>query len=148
MFKSLLIIMMVFSLGACEDTNKVSEVPANDDIADLMTMDQRTVGVGKLNGVAGHRSSGKVELIFSPENETYSLIFENFSSQNGPALRVYLSEGPNPRNYLDLGDLKSTSGTLRYDFKANLFDSKFDHALIWCDEFSVGFGEALLQPGA
>jgi hypothetical protein len=46
----------------------------------------------------------------------------------------------------DLGDLKGNIGNQEYLIPADVDVSGFDTALVWCRRFSVGFGEAPLEP--
>ena len=130
--------IFALSLIGCGEQDKVSNVLVQDSTDDLAQGE--VVGTTSLVGV-GHISEGDVQLIYVAETNTYSLVMENFRSQNGPDLKVYLSEGSQPGNFLDLGGLKSTNGTLRYDFPAAQFDERFDHVLIWCAKFGVTFGQ-------
>lgn len=70
------------------------------------------------------------------------LILDNFSSSNGPDLRVYLSTDENASSFISLGKLKATTGFQVYAIPdgTNLDLNKF--TLIWCQQFSALFGKA------
>jgi hypothetical protein len=73
------------------------------------------------------------------------LAFEDFSSSNGPDLRVYLSKELNPVNFIDLGALKSTSGNQLYQINAGVAAGDYSYALIYCRKFKHLFGSAQLS---
>lgn len=141
-YKMLVSVVFLMSLGACSSKDTVPTTPAQDTLDDLVG--EEVVGMSSFVGVGGHVSSGQVRLIFSEANQTYSLIMENFNSSNGPDLKVYLSADSGISNFTNLGSLKSTSGTLRYDFPASQYKPNFDTVLIWCQQFGVLFGKAEL----
>ncbi len=75
----------------------------------------------------------------------YELALENFSSSNGPDLKVYLSKEKQPVNFVSLGDLKSTAGNQLYTIpvSVNVYDYKF--ALIHCEKYNHLFGFTQLR---
>lgn len=72
------------------------------------------------------------------------LALENFSSSNGPNLKVYLSKELQPVNFIDLGDLKSTSGNQLYKIPNGAIIEDYKYALIYCRQYSHLFGSAEL----
>lgn len=136
----LLLSLFMFACAGPEDT--VPTTPVFDNTDDLSTA--MLISQGALSGANGYTSIGDVQLVRSADGQTYSLVFENFSSSNGPDLKVYLSTNSSASNFINLGNLKSVSGTLRYDFPASQFNPQFDTALIWCQQFGVLFGVAAL----
>lgn len=138
-------ILFLVILGCSKPEDRVPTTTAKDGVDDLVG--SMVLGEGALSGRNGYTSQGKVRLSVSPDGKTYSLIFENFSSSNGPDLKVYLASDDALTSFINLGDLKSTNGLLRYDFPATQFVAGFDTAVIWCQQFSVSFGVAsLLAP--
>jgi hypothetical protein len=107
-------------------------------------MDQLQVS-GAFQSLGNYTVNGDVDLFYNSDTDTYSLVLSQFFSSNGPDLRVYLSEGAGINNSLNLGALTSTNGRLRYDFPASQFDPAFNYVLIWCEDFSVTFGQARLN---
>jgi hypothetical protein len=77
-------------------------------------------------------------------NGKYQLALENFSSSNGPDLKVYLSKEQNPVGFVNLGSLRSTSGDQVYDIPAGADVKDYTYALIYCQQFSHLFGYAKL----
>jgi hypothetical protein len=84
-------------------------------------------------------------LFFNQEDNIYSLVLEEFSTENGPRLEVYLASNSSASGFETLGLLRSTNGTLRYDFSPAQFREENNHVLIWCSEFNVNFGTAVLR---
>ena len=89
-----------------------------------------------------HKTEGKA-LIISQEGNTY-LRLEDFTSTNGPDLKVYLSEDINAKSYVSLGELKGNIGNQNYEIPKNTDLSKYKYALIWCEKFRVLFGHSEL----
>lgn len=140
--KKILHLSLLLTALACQGTeNNVPTTPADDSLDDLQGASAiQPIAVATLSSLGSYNSSGQVELLLSEETQMYSLVFQNFSSSNGPDLKVYLTNDEDASSFLDLGDLKSTSGTLRYDFPASQYRSELTNVMIWCQEFSVGFG--------
>ncbi len=90
-----------------------------------------------------HPTSGTVELY---KNESkYTLRFENFKTDNGPDLRVYLSLRKNTSSAIPLGALKAVNGNFEYTFDVSSEVANNKNVIIWCEDFSVLFGSAALQ---
>ena len=73
------------------------------------------------------------------------LVFDNFKTDNGPALRVWLSKNTGVADYINLGNLKAVNGNFYYPLTAAQNTTTYNHVLIWCEAFSVLFGHAVLQ---
>ena len=80
-------------------------------------------------------------------NGTKYLRFENFSTTNGPDLRVYLTMNTTEldQEYIDLGKNKATQGNLNYELPDNISLDTYNTVLIWSRAFSVLFGFAQLS---
>ena len=104
---------------------------------------------GSFIGLA-HSTSGRA-LIVELEDGSRLLRLENFETDNGPDLRVYLStepadgdEGAFDDDFLDLGALKGNMGSQNYEIPSAADISSYESAVIWCRRFSVAFGAAPL----
>jgi hypothetical protein len=93
---------------------------------------------------AVHASSGIVKVVKDAANKVY-LSFENFKTDGGPDLRVWLSTDNNASAYQEVGLLKATSGNFSYELDASINYTTNKRVLIWCKQFSVLFGYAVLQ---
>lgn len=90
-----------------------------------------------------HTSSGTVKIVKDAANKIY-LVFENFKTDNGPDLRVWLSPNNSGTPYQELGLLKAASGNFFYELDASVNYTSNNRVLIWCKQFSVLFGYAVL----
>ena len=79
------------------------------------------------------------------------LRFEDFETDNGPDLNVYLSTAPpdGPASdfdidFVDLGDLKGNIGDQNYEIPASVDLDRYNTVVIWCVRFAVAFGAAPL----
>jgi len=138
-----LVIMCGVFVGCGVPQDTVPTTSISDDTSDI---ENDTLSkAGSFSSVNPYTVRGDAELFFNSVTNTYSLIMSDFTSSNGPDVRVYLSQGPGVSNFIDLGFLKSTNGeAIRYDFSGDRYDPNFDHVLIWCEDFSVTFGRAPL----
>jgi Electron transfer DM13 len=73
------------------------------------------------------------------------IYFENFSSNNGPDLKVYLATTTTATQFINLGALKGTTGTQVYLINMPPDFTQYNKILIWCQQFSALFGKADLQ---
>ncbi len=93
---------------------------------------------------SSHATSGTVKLVMDSSNRRF-LVFENFRTDNGPDLRVWLSPNTGVSPYQEVGRLTAVSGNFSYEIVSTLDLSVYNHVLIWCEDFSVLFGYAILQ---
>lgn len=98
-----------------------------------------------------HPARGSV-LVLSDGGGRRVLRFEDFETDNGPDLNVYLSTaspdapaGDFDEDFVDLGDLKGNIGNQNYDIPEGVDLSVHSTVVIWCVRFSVAFGAAPLN---
>ena len=137
MKNSLLVIALASILFACKKEKTVEPLNESFNTAQATLLSQASFSSN------AHTTSGSVKLY--TQNGTKSLVFENFKTDNGPDLRVYLSKSTNNSDFKDLGVLKSTSGNFNYTVDATINTGSYKFVLIWCKDFSVLFGNGLLQ---
>lgn len=99
---------------------------------------------GIFRGYGSERVSGQARIFLS--NNQFMLKLENFSTTNGPDLKVYLSEAASPQNFISLGNLKSTNGNQVYDISGSPDFSKYKFVLIHCERYNHLFGSAEIMP--
>lgn len=133
----LLLATLVSACTSVPEENADDEVPVGGQV----------VALGEFSDGA-HPTSGQVEVIEDADEGTFSLVMTDFLSDNGPDLFVYLATDTSAADVIDLGALRATSGTLNYEIPSGAYDAKYDHVLIWCDQFSVLFGAAELAPSS
>jgi hypothetical protein len=93
---------------------------------------------------SAHVSSGKAKIIKDASNKIF-LVFENFKTDGGPDLRVWLSPNNAANPYQEVGLLKATTGNFYYELDASFNYTANNRVLIWCKQFAVLFGYAVLQ---
>ncbi len=98
---------------------------------------------GTFIGYGSEKVSGQAK-IYVADNK-YMLKLENFSSSNGPDLKVYLSKASSPLDYISLGDLKSTNGNQVYEISGTPDFTKYGFVLIHCEKFNHLYGSAELM---
>jgi hypothetical protein len=127
----------ILLFSSCKKDN--TPIAAND----VLPVTGTTVSSGSFtSGV--HASSGSVKVTKDAANKIY-LIFENFKTDNGPDLRIWLSPNNSGSPYQEVGLLKAVSGSFYYPLDASYNYTANNRVLIWCKQFSVLFGSAVLQ---
>lgn len=131
----------VLSLSSCtkESTPNINLNEKADTAAIL-----RLSGIFQ-NGPYGNiRGNASIYL----KDSIYTLLLDSFSVNNGPDLKVYLSKEIQPINYINLGSLKSVTGSQIYTISgtngAPSF-SEYKYALIHCQQYNHLFGYAELK---
>ena len=97
----------------------------------------------------GRYSGEGSALVLNDGSEQRFLRFENFSTDNGPDLRVYLSAsdanadgGTFDDDFVDLGVLKGNIGDQNYEISPEVDLSVYDTVVVWCVRFSTPFTAA------
>lgn len=130
---NLILFLFSFFVLACDK----SEVEGDPIPADLTTLSQ-----GSFESAA-HPTSGTVKLAKDGAGKKY-LVFENFKSDPGPDLRIWLAEDKSATNYTELSTTVP-SGNFKIDVPGGADTSKRTYVLIWCKAFTVLFGSAQLK---
>ena len=106
---------------------------------------------GSFYGVdENHTSSGNAVIIQIQVGE-YTLHLKNFNVTNGPDLHLILAEDDNPYSvptlgdYLDLGELKSTSGDQTYNLPLDVNLEKYGSVVVYCLPFQAIFAIAPIK---
>jgi hypothetical protein len=93
---------------------------------------------------SAHTTTGTAKIVKDAANRLY-LVFENFKTDGGPDLRTWVSPNSNGTPYQELGLLKATGGNFSYELDASFNYTTNNRVLIWCRQFSILFGYAVLQ---
>lgn len=125
-------------------------LPTTDGVGRGNPSATEVLAAGSFESLA-HHAAGAAKLIRSQDGSTL-LRFENFEVENGPDLRVYLSEAPADgdearlvEQFIDLGGLKGNIGNQNYALPGDVDPSNYRSAVVWCRRFSVGFAVARLD---
>ncbi|MEM7140899.1 MAG: DM13 domain-containing protein [Actinomycetota bacterium] len=88
-------------------------------------------------------------LVLNDGSEQRFLRFEDFATDNGPDLNVYLTAAPSDApagefddDFIDLGDLKGNIGSQNYEIPPDVDLDRYSTVVIWCVRFGVAFGAA------
>ncbi|MEO6735212.1 MAG: DM13 domain-containing protein [Ginsengibacter sp.] len=98
---------------------------------------------GNFISQGGENVSGQAQIYF--DNSDYVLKLADFSSSNGPDLKVYLSKAASPLDYISLGDLKSTNGNQVYKITGTPDFTLYHYVLIHCEKYNHRYGSADLM---
>ena len=92
---------------------------------------------------AAHNTSG----VASVDSNGTTLTLTNFKTDSGPDLNIYLASSLSTikADYIDLGDSKGRNGTYSYDIPAQTDFDTYKYVVVWCVDFDVNFGYAVLQ---
>ena len=134
------IIRLLFILGimiGCGPENATPTAPINDSFDETKATLLRE---GTWMGSGSYQVTGEAKIY--NDNGKKVLLLTNFSSSNGPDLRVYLSTTVDATSFVNLGKLKSTGGKQVYEIPAQTDIDNFKFALIWCQQFSALFGKS------
>ena len=98
-----------------------------------------------------HPASGVAKVLNDGSAQRF-LRFEDFETDNGPDLNVYLSSAPPDApagqfddDFVDLGDLKGNIGPQNYELPVEVDLDRYSTVVIWCVRFGVAFGAAELS---
>ena len=140
--KNLPIIVLCFLFASACKTNTIDLVPVTQTLPADNTVMQQTAG-SFVNGV--HTVSGTVKVVVSKTDATKrSLVFENFKTEAGPDLYIYLAEDQKSTNYTEVIKLANT-GSFTVDIPATAKLDKQKYVLVWCKQYTVLFGSAKLE---
>jgi hypothetical protein len=133
----LITIITVFLLVSCKKTS-------TEKIDEVISAAATQKSYGNFIGYGSERVNGQAKIFLT--NDQYMLKLENFSTTNGPDLKVYLSKAASPLNFISLGDLKSTNGNQVYQINGAPDFSKYRFVLIHCERYNHLYGSAELAP--
>ena len=112
------------------------------EMADTVPSGARLVAQGKFERRI-HSVTGTALLI--DEGEKKTLRFEDFETDNGPNLHIYLAADLGADDFIDLGPIKATKGNVNYEVDASIDTTRYNKVLIWCVPFRVLFSYAALK---
>ncbi len=130
---------------APETTVAVTEAPAPQIV---------TVATGTFID-RSHPAVGTINVLTDGSEQRFLRFEDDFATDNGPDLFVYLSrgidqsspEGEFDDDFIDLGVLKGNIGSQNYEIPADVDLSEYNTVSVWCRRFGVVFGAADLAIG-
>lgn len=158
--RGLLALTLVFSIWSCSSSDPVTEtieesVKMQDTMEpEVMETPETAEGTepdgeviednGLLEGdfVDGaHPTSGKA--ILNESKTKLNLIA--FKTDAGPLLEFYLATDLDGVDYVSLGELQGLDGNYTYDIPDGVNFNTHKYLMVWCVDFSVSFGHAVLE---
>lgn len=131
------------SIGATTPITETTPAPISTIVKVTDLKDQTLVLEGTfVNGV--HPTSGTVR-VYEDKSKNRSLVFENFKTDAGPDLRIYIAEDKVLTNFIQITDKVTTNGSYILPIPSNVDLKKQSTVIIWCKAFSVLFGSASLK---
>ena len=109
---------------------------------EMISVDGNLKFTGTFRGYGSESVNGVAKIYLT--NNQYMLKLENFSTSNGPDLKVYLSMASSPSGFISLGDLKSTNGNQVYEISGTPDFTKHKFVLIHCERYNHLYGSAEL----
>ena len=101
---------------------------------------------GAFEGLNGYRASGDVTLMVNAEGNLTLVLADNFSAADGPGLYFYLSNQPSRvSGGIEIGAVRSVTGADEYAVPEGVGLGDFNHVVLYCKPFGVGFGTAQLD---
>ncbi|MDW5288319.1 DM13 domain-containing protein [Formosa sp. PL04] len=135
-FKYLTILLFALCLGGCSSSD--------DSSSDIDSMELEEVDASPFLGTfvdAAHPTSGMATV----NTDRTELQLTNFKSDSGPLLELYLTNSLEVKEYISLGVLQGLKGDYTYTLPDNVDIEKYKYVVVWCVDFSVNFGYALLE---
>ena len=134
MRRILFILILCLQFIACKKKEKI--LNENFDTNSAILISQSSFSSN------AHTTSGCIKLY--SKNGTKNLVFEGFKTDSGPDLRVYFSKSTNNTDFIEAGKLKATNGNFYYTVDGSVNTVDYKYVLIWCEDYSVLFGNAQL----
>jgi hypothetical protein len=115
-----------------------------------MAAEPKTLAQGRFHSNA-HETIGDAAILSLGDGRRI-LRLTNFSTSNGPDVRVYLvaaadvqdDETVKNAGFVELGPMKGNKGDQNYEVPASIDLAQYRTVTIWCKRFSVNFGSAPL----
>jgi Electron transfer DM13 len=127
-------LFIAFSFTQCSKSVK--------DVTETIPTDLTVISQGSFtNGV--HSVSGVVKLSKDAAGKKF-LVFEDFKTESGPDLRIWLAEDNAGKNYAEITKTVN-NGTYKLELASDVDTSKKTYVLVWCKQFTVLFGSAILK---
>lgn len=104
----------------------------------------KVIAIGNFVGLENHDASGTVNII-EAGGKYYVRFEEDFTSTNGPDVRVYLGKNNKHAPETAMGLIKGNIGSQNYEIPAGVNVEDYDAVWLWCKAFTVDFGKADLK---
>ena len=130
-----------------DETDRDQTIEAEDDMPAASQIVELLRGEFRARS---HPGSGQA-IVLNDGTAQRFLRFEDFSTDNGPDLNVYLSAAPPDASaeefdddFIDLGDLRGNRGSQNYEIPPDVDLDRYSTVVVWCVRFGVAFTGAEL----
>lgn len=130
------------AMAEAEENPTEADEAAEEAMPDTEPAEIVTLYSGGFSGESRYEITGDA-VVLNDGSEQRFLRFENFESDNGPDLKVYLRAENG--EFVNLGELKGNIGDQNYEIPVEVDLDVFSTVEIWCERFGVGFGGAELM---
>jgi hypothetical protein len=137
--KNLLWISLLLLFAGCK-----KESASNDPAMDVVENGSILQARGDFQNGPYGSVTGIGKVVRNSSNK-FDLVLDSFMTNNGPDLFVYLSKEAMPVNFIEVGKLKSVSGTQVYPLNSLPDLKQYKYICIHCKAFNHLFGYALIQ---
>ncbi len=134
-FFSFVALFIVVLFTACR------KVPV-DNTPIVTTPTEKTLFTGSFQNGA-HTVTGTAKIVEDATKKRF-LVLENLNSDAGPDIRVYLATDKTAKDFVEIRSTV-TNGNTKTELPAAANIDKQKYVLIWCKQYAVLFGNALLQ---
>lgn len=136
MKKFIMVSVAVFTLLSCEKEGEFTQT--NTQSINFNTAIVLKSGI--FTTTSGISGSGSVKIY--AENNLRKLVLENYSIENGPDLKVYLSTTEEPNTFINLGNLNPET---IYAIPNSVDLNVYKYVLIHCQQYNHLFAISLLN---
>lgn len=137
-----LAVLVIVSFQSCSSDSVSSTDNTNTNNTNTNTNNNTFVVAYQGDFISGAHTTTGVATV--NDSETI-LRLTDFITDNGPLLEVYLASNELVIDFITLGELQGINGDYDYELPANVDLDRYNHVIIWCVDFSVNFGYAVLQ---
>jgi len=132
--------------NAAMDEAEQNQNSVTEPVEDVMPGDISTLYSADFAGVSRYTITGQALVLTDGSDQRFLRFDEDFSTNNGPDLKVYLRAENG--DFVSLGDLRGNIGDQNYEIPVGTDLSVFSEVQIWCERFSINFGGAFLEATA
>ncbi len=90
-----------------------------------------------------HPASGTVRIVEADGKRFVR--YENYKTINGPDLYVYVAKDLSAKEFVSLGTIKATEGSVNYELPDGIDLKEYPYVLTWCKQFGVLFNSARIE---
>lgn len=116
------------------------EEAAPEQSSDMISAFETPIAPAQIIGTPLHPASGMVRIV--RDNEKTYVRYEDFKTINGPDIFVYLAKDLDAKEYVNLGRVKATEGSVNYEVPAQVNVAEYRYVMVWCKAFDVLFNYA------